>query len=330
MRTNDTTRTNKTTIRYKVRAIQLINRAGKAIGNSQPTMCEIVIWLINIQPSLSRATWRQYKAALICYLENLAFENTACSADAEDAINLLHSTDPKHCKRHGLHTSGKKQKKISKAEQEKLIAYYVNNPIIRHGITTLAWLLSGIFTGLRPLEWQSAQLIINSTGGSELHVKNAKNTNKRSHGEDRIIHLSNITDSELEIIRLQLINVTAALGKSDVQNLENTGLEDLYRNCRDCLYKANRKLWPRKTKFISLYSARHQFAADAKKSGLSKEAIAALMGHASVETAGTHYGRRVSGRGGFRVKADQSDIDRVEQLYADRLDAKFCNDSPRT
>ena len=53
------------------------------------------------------------------------------------------------------------------------------------------------------------------------------------------------------------------------------------------------------------------------------------MGHASVETAGTHYGRRVSGRGGFRVTADQSDIERVEQLNADRLDAKLCNDSLR-
>ncbi len=323
-------RTNDTTVKYKAKAIQLINRAGKAIGNTQPTISEVVVWLINNQPSLSRATWRQYRAALICYLESLAFENTECSTDAEDAIQLLRSTDPSQCKRHDAHTSGKKQKKISEADQEKLIAYFVDHhPNIRHGITTLAWLLSGIFTGLRPVEWQSAQLIISNTGDNELHIRNAKNTNGRSHGDWRIIRLSNITDSELEIIRLQLINVTAALGTSDVQSLENTGFEDLYRHCRDCLYKANRKLWPRKTKFISLYSARHQFAADAKKSGLSKEAIAALMGHASVETAGTHYGRRVSGRGGFRVTADQSDIERVEQLNADRLDAKLCNDSLR-
>jgi integrase len=142
---------------------------------------------------------------------------------------------------------------------------------------------------------------------------NAKNTNDRSHGPGRIVHLSNMEEHELKIIQLHLAYVASAKDK---------GMEfgQYYKQCRDCLYKANRTLWPRRPKNICLYSARHQFAADAKKSGLDKVAIAALMGHASQETATTHYGRRTAGRRGFRVTADQADVARVQVLNAHRLE----------
>jgi hypothetical protein len=73
---------------------------------------------------------------------------------------------------------------------------------------------------------------------------------------------------------------------------------------------------------IALYSARHQFVADAKYSGLSKEAIAALMGHGSIETAGLHYGRGTAGRSGFHVTADEQDIKTVEELNINRRPQK--------
>ncbi|MGZ8160209.1 MAG: hypothetical protein ACXWT4_15560, partial [Methylobacter sp.] len=120
-------------------------------------------------------------------------------------------------------------------------------------------------------------------------------------------------EQELKIIQLHLFNIASARDKG-------MEFDQYYKRCRDCLYKANRKIWPRRPKSICLYSARHQFAADAKKSGLSKTAIAALMGHASQETAATHYGRRTAGRGGFRVTADKADVARVQTLNAKRLD----------
>lgn len=43
---------------------------------------------------------------------------------------------------------------------------------------------------------------------------------------------------------------------------------------------------------VTLYITRHQFAANAKSDGLTREEIAALMGHASIYTAGEHYGRK--------------------------------------
>jgi integrase len=306
-------RTDKTLADYRIRAAQLIKSAGQAIGSERPTLHEVASWLVNKQPSLGRATWRQYRSALLCFFEDPASESAA-SADKESAIALLKSAPSSRCRQRSIHTSAQKQKKISEADLDKLAAYFGDNTDIRHGVATFFWLLSGLWTGLRPLEWQSAQLVVNAAGASELHIMNAKNTNRRSHGLKRIVHLSNVTERELKIIQLHLANVASARDKG-------TEFDQYYKQCRDCLYKANRNLWPRRPKNICLYSARHQFAADAKKSGLSKSAIAALMGHASQETAATHYGRRSAGRGGFRVTADEADVARVQTLNAHRLDA---------
>jgi integrase len=307
-------KTDKTVAEYRIRATQLIKNAGQALGSDRPTMHEVAAWLVDKQPSLSRATWRQYRSALLCFFDDQASESASTLADKENAIALLKSTPSSRCRRRGVHTSAKKQKKISEADLKKLIVYFGDNAGIPHGVATFFWLVSGIWTGLRPLEWESAQLIVNAAGDHELHVMNAKNTNKRSHGPGRIVHLSNVEEQELKVIQLHLANVASARDKG-------MEFEQYYRQCRGCLYKANRKLWPRRPKNICLYSARHQFAADAKKSGLSKTAIAALMGHASQETAATHYGRRTAGRGGFRVTADQADVARVQELHAKRQDA---------
>lgn len=61
------------------------------------------------------------------------------------------------------------------------------------------------------------------------------------------------------------------------------------------------------------YSARHQFVEDAKKAGVSLEELAAIMGHASIETATFHYGRKAAGKpGNFKVTANSADLERVK------------------
>lgn len=313
-------KTDQTVSQYRIRAVHLINRAGREIGSKQPAMFEVAHWLIENQHLISKATWRQYRAALICILDGDQGENTSLLSDKESAIQLLSATDTSQCKQRGTHTSAIKQKKISTVDIEKLADYFLANQGIRHGMATLYWLVSGLWTGLRPSEWQSARLIVNADGNWVLIVKNAKNTNGRSHGIERIIHLTSVSEIELEVIRQHLANIASA---------KNNGIKFIavYNHCRDCLYSANQKLWPHRTKLISLYSARHQFAADAKKNGLSQAAIAALMGHASEETAGIHYGRRVSGQGGFKVTANGADVARVQSLNACRLNKKH-NDNP--
>jgi|GEM_PF-3807137 len=72
-----------------------------------------------------------------------------------------------------------------------------------------------------------------------------------------------------------------------------------------------------KPRFISVVvnSDRQQFSANAKKGEVSLDEIAALMGHASTETAMMHYGRRVSGKpNGIAVSANEEDIKQVREL----------------
>jgi hypothetical protein len=67
---------------------------------------------------------------------------------------------------------------------------------------------------------------------------------------------------------------------------------------------------------ITLYSARHQFIADAKASGLTLYEIAALVGHASIRTASEHYGKKKVGRRGRKIRNDDDGMgtDALETL----------------
>jgi len=130
--------------------------------------------------------------------------------------------------------------------------------------------------------------------------------------------LSELNDQERQVIDLHLDQVHQAILSPEQHG--KSGFELFYSHCRACLYEATRALWPKRKQHISLYSARHQFAANAKFNGLPLEHIAALMGHASIETATAHYGRRSAGTGGMKVKAHSDDIERVTELNAHRMD----------
>ena len=120
-----------------------------------------------------------------------------------------------------------------------------------------------------------------------LKVANAKNTNDRSHGVFREIELPDLSPSLSKLILL-LVS-TAKKTKAD-------GTWDRrVASAGKSLYRMTRELWPHRKKHYTLYSARHQAAANWKMI-LSKEQIAALMGHASMLTATIHYGRRSAGR----------------------------------
>ncbi len=211
-------------------------------------------------------------------------------------------------------TSAQKLKKINYDELFKLHDH-IDKKTPLNGLATLYWLYAGIWTGLRPSEWEHAII----TEGNQLKVLNAKTTQGRSHGNDRHINIANLDSNKIEIIKLHLKNVQQA--KFAPEKKRRSGFEQFYDSCRSCLYYATRKVWPKRKKYITLYTPRHQFSADAKFDGQSKEEIAALMGHASIETATTHYGRRSAGRSGFQVSANSQDVERVQALNQHRMNS---------
>lgn len=168
------------------------------------------------------------------------------------------------------------------------------------------WVISGILTGLRPIEWATAK--ISTFEGEEcLIVKNAKHTNGRAHGEFRTIILSDLTIDEISIIKK---HVEYCNEWNDADQFHS-----LYVSCGRTLSKVCKILWKRRDQYPCLYSARHQFSADAKASGLTREEIAALMGHAVDETATKHYGKKTAGSSYTRVKPTVEDVLKVRQVY---------------
>lgn len=64
-------------------------------------------------------------------------------------------------------------------------------------------------------------------------------------------------------------------------------------------------------KVPTIYSTRHQAVADAKQSGMSPIAMAAMFGHSSIVTARRHYGKSAMGSGRTMVRPSNANIDNV-------------------
>jgi integrase len=304
--------TTKTKFAYINRTTNLVRRAKDESNVSSLTALQLAEWLIAKRGDLSKSTWRQYKAAVFYEFERQLIKRPSLSNNITTARDNLKNTPPPVGRPKIKKTAAKKAKKISEEDLITLFDYLVNENS-RNGESSIQWLLSGLWTGLRPCEWERA-FYIPSTG--QLIVVNAKATQGRAHGANRTINLQGLDNEQLEIIEMHLENVRKA--KLRLEKNGKSGFEQFYEQCRQRLFRANRKLWPKRKQNITLYTARHQFAANAKFNGLSKVVIAALMGHKSTDTQDSHYSRKSSGRSGFQVTANEKDVARVIELNKSR------------
>jgi integrase len=156
------------------------------------------------------------------------------------------------------------------------------------------WILATLSTGLRPSEWRTACL-----DGAQLVVNNGKHTNGRAHSARRTIDLNRAGYQARAQIQAFL---------DTVHSLGPDRFDELYDGVRALIYVVARRTFGGRSRFPTLYSARHCFAARAKSTH-SKEGVAALMGHASLETAGRHYAHARHARGGSPLEAEPSAAD---------------------
>jgi hypothetical protein len=198
-------------------------------------------------------------------------------------------------------TSAQKAKKLSADDRARLFNQ-LDQSRSKYAHATKLWFMAGILTGLRPSEWPHALLTSDDGNQAVLIVKNAKNTNGRGHGPERTIELGMCPASDIAIITEHLKNVRKWSNEKS--------LEHVYNRCRKLLQLTARRLWSRRRKYPTLYTSRHIFAADAKVVH-GRVAVAALMGHASIDTAFSHYGKRHNGTGGMAVMPNASDMDAV-------------------
>lgn len=301
---------------YLNRGNQLWIRAKNQYDFPQSEFSPIIFiyWLENLLPMLKPSSRRQYIASVREFLLNMrnGCTDLVVNDQLDNAIQLSQQmqssdfTNPiKLPKRWRGRTSSQKSKHLNSDDLRKLVkqSEQLRGKWIK---PALLWLTANIIVGLRPVEWRYAQLNI-SDEAMVLTVSNAKNTNGRSNGGIRTLNLANISSNEMNLIRSQL-------KEAKLNSTDDRSWNKYYAGVRNAIYRMTREILPSRKTYPSLYTSRHQFAADSKSSGLSKIEIACLMGHATDDTAGSHYGKRKHGRGNCRVQAHKSEMATVRVI----------------
>jgi integrase len=230
-----------------------------------------------------------------------------------------------------------REKGIKPADARKLITVLHRTNTFHGGVAALT-LEAGILTGLRPVEWARAEIIGVELEGRErpapaLRVINAKQSHNRAHSPTRTLILDEMDMREYKIIEQTIWQWHAYIQAAVALNAEPSNEADMSRavgaiiNAAGvAITKATRRLG---LKPYTLYAARHQFAANAKAAGCTRIEVAAMMGHASVETAGEHYGKRRRGAGGgLKVRPSSQDIAAVAAKNPQAIDEPV--KAPRT
>lgn len=297
----DWTKTQETKNKYTERAVLLISKAKSHFGLHEVDDARLVVaWLIGYKKKISKTTFRIYKAALLHYFSTHPNLPYAWIASLKLAREESYGANKKTNK-----TSAQKSKHVPQAKLDTLLNYLRSKEHKSDYLALANWIEVGILTGVRPCEWANARLG-EYEGGLALFIQNAKTTNGRGNGKERVLILSNITENETILIQQHIADYAQLRSQKG-------SAEILVKHMSDILYRANLQLFGKEKKRITLYSARHQFSADAKNNRSKKE-VAALMGHSNDATATEHYGKRQHGkRSGSVILAPEYLVDRVEE-----------------
>ena len=174
-------------------------------------------------------------------------------------------------------------------------------------------------TGVRPCEVRQMKQHRRPGGGILLRVVNAKydQSGHRTHGPVRTLLWDKLP---FDVVRAIEASIMYAANFNEEQwRREREAMQRLLRT-------TYARVFPRRTTTITLYSGRHQFAADAKHAYADDpdgaSIVAALMGHATDLTASQHYARASAGRrGAVAPAANPSEVAKVRTLKQASLNA---------
>tara|TARA_B100000700_G_C15063722_1_gene868056 strand:- start:6771 stop:7775 length:1005 start_codon:yes stop_codon:yes gene_type:complete len=317
-----TTKTDKTKKEYILKAKQLMIRAYKEALEKTHQFSEdkntviieykgkdniglsinyTAVWAVkNWASNLFHSSWKYYRATIIYYAEK-EHEKGNLSENQLNKIKELLRRTKGHSDKDIAKTSHSKKKSLNLKEL-KSIDNELKKSRSRWAKPTRIFIRAGKYTGLRPIEWQNAEI---NKEKKLLKVTNAKSTNGRSLGDYRTLSLKHLDEKQIKDIENHILLVKNIILKE--------AWEQYYNGCSSLLKRTTRKLWPNKKKYPTLYSCRHQFSADMKASGCTKREVAALMGHASDLTAQEHYGRKLFGTRGRKPIINSIDLNRVKE-----------------
>jgi site-specific recombinase XerD len=268
------------------------------------------VWISAQKQTWCKSTWRRYKAALVewCRSESLS-----------QLQSLIQKTSNKGCKNDDgpipakeRKTSAKRKKKVTPDELAKIVQKYKETPDGHY------WVKAGVeifltiyFTGMRRCELEHAVTTIHK-GKEALKIKNGKYDKERAHGEYRHLTINHFPESIKSIIRTRL----SCSKQPKNAHGEKISHDYFMHQAGVAFSNFTKKLFPKRYQNITLYTGRHQYAANAKASGKDLATVAAEMGHSSDRTPACHYGKRRSGSLGIPLPiADPHEVARVRRKH---------------
>lgn len=289
--------------RYRSLKRQFCREAG--VGDLDPN--EVVAKLILMRPTLTRASWRQYKAAVLHYID-------AHAPQFEHATERLRRETSAGLKPSSKNTSGRKLKEVP-VKAWRTIQGTLRRRIEdghKHSNGLLHVLKATLNTGLRPNEWSFSEVGLHAqTKRTILRIRNSKHTNGRANGAYREIFIDELTTEEREDIDRAL--AYCAANDDDEATRIRIALRDEFRETMKS-GRASAPQWKLDHFNVTLYSFRHQFIADAKTTFDDPVLISATVGHNSTATAFKHYGKRKNGRDQVRVYPTPESVEAVQKI----------------
>jgi len=296
---------------YKKIALRIRKKYLTELGMQDCDWETVAQWMVDTQwRSLSHSTWRLYRSALTYFV---SLKDPASESIIANILNTGRAPEEEKKIGNPYTVNHKKAKKFNGKDSELVLKYLMQSGC-KWDKLAFFWMIAGTATGLRPSEWFQTALHTDPQGDPYLLVNNAKNTQGRAHGDTRTINLNHCSEKQVKSIKMFFKSIAGLQETFKTNGIDKYAPNDIYKVCADAMRRTNRLFWNRRIYWYTLYSARHQFAADCKARGLSKKEVAALMGHATDETAGSHYGRKNMGTSGRPPKAKQEEVDRVRSV----------------
>ena len=314
MSTSKLTKTSGTCAFYKRVAVRLEGHAKQMqmrgdLGNLADVNLRMAMAYRDLEPTVQSSTAKIYRLAALnaIALKPGPFDSEAMSIldpemSPEEAERLHHLSEVRSSTLTVARGAQQKAKHLAPEDWNTLLkALLVSKS--QGGPLASTWLTATLTTGLRPCEWKEAKLV-----GSELVVKNAKNTNGRGHGPFRTINLRQVPQEVRAVIQDLLDEISSASA---------IDFSKKYTDTRKAIWSTTRRIFEGRKTFPTIYTARDCFAARAKAT-FPKDYVAALMGHASIFTAARHYApaRHAKGQMPLDVEPSFKDVDAVRRASA--------------
>lgn len=276
------TRSPETEDSYRIRYDGMARRLGARAQCPMASVDDVITDVVARAPRLSEQSFRQYRCAILQHLRD-AWDEGKISPERVEALEARLRLPDKADRSGSSSRASHPHQATSAGRLRSVTAGWLSSVatgLFREG-TDAARVAAGILEhgvrlGLRPSEWFSAHKV-----GNVLRCRSGKYSveNGRALGETRDVSLQGYDADDLADLADLLAAIARVLAQAGRADLALRRIQAVLRNVRSEIGLGG----------ICLYTSRQQCRANLAAAGLTREEIAVWMGHASADTAGSHY-----------------------------------------